>query len=153
MTPLRSDALAGKRILITGGGSGLGRGMAAHFAALGAEVHLWGRRRNVLDEAAVEIGERAHPQVVDIREPEQVDRGVQEIFDAHGPLTGLVNIPKFRNCGVGENLDPIFNAAIAGPRNFNLLTQGAVCFVIGGFGCSPKTGEPVIPKPLRKVIG
>ena len=72
---------------------------------------------------------------------------------AGGPLTGLVNIPKFRNCGVGENLDPIFNAAIAGPRNFNLLTQGAVCFVIGGFGCSPKTGEPVIPKPLRKVIG
>jgi len=69
-----------------------------------------------------------------------------------GPLTGLVNIPKFRNCGVGENLDPIFNAAISGPRNFNLLTQGVVCFVTGGVGCNNK-GLPVPPTPLRKVIG
>jgi hypothetical protein len=70
-----------------------------------------------------------------------------------GPLTGLVTIPKFRNCGVGENLDPIFNAAISGPQNFNLLTQGAVCFVSGGFGCQPKAGTPFPVKPVRKVIG
>jgi hypothetical protein len=70
-----------------------------------------------------------------------------------GPLTGLVTIPKFSNCGAGENLDPIFNAAISGPRNFNLLTQGAVCFVTGGFGCQPKSGTPFPVKPLRKVIG
>jgi hypothetical protein len=70
-----------------------------------------------------------------------------------GPLTGLVTIPKFRNCGVGENLDPIFNAAISGPQNFNLLTQGAVCFVSGGFGCEPKAGTPFPVKPVRKVIG
>lgn len=69
-----------------------------------------------------------------------------------GALTGLVTIPKFRNCGVGENLDPIFDAAISGPRNFNLLTQGGVCFVIGGLGCN-KQGLPVPPKPIRKVIG
>jgi hypothetical protein len=70
-----------------------------------------------------------------------------------GPLTGLVTIPKFRNCGVGENLDPVFNAAISGPQNFNLLTQGAVCFVSGGFGCQPKSGTPFPVTPLRKVIG
>jgi hypothetical protein len=69
-----------------------------------------------------------------------------------GPLTGQVTIPKFRNCGVGENLNPIFDAAISGPRNFNLLTQGVVCFVTGGLGCN-KQGLPVPPTPLRKVSG
>jgi hypothetical protein len=71
-----------------------------------------------------------------------------------GPLLGTVTIPKFHNCGVGENLDPVFNAAISGPRNFNLLTQGVVCFVQGGgLGCNKKTGLPEKPTPLRKVSG
>jgi hypothetical protein len=72
------------------------------------------------------------------------------IVTTGGPLTGFVNIPPFKGCGVGENLDPVFNAAISGPRNFNLLTQGAVCFVLGGV-YNPNTGKPVPPKPLRKV--
>jgi hypothetical protein len=69
-----------------------------------------------------------------------------------GPLTGMVNIPKFSNCGAEENLDPIFNAAISGPMNFNLLTQGPVCFLLGGGVCG-KHG-PVIPNPiLHEVSG
>ena len=69
-----------------------------------------------------------------------------------GPLSGMVTIPKFSNCGVGENLDPIFNSAISGPMNFNLLTQGPVCFVLGGGVCG-KHG-PVIPNPiLHQVSG
>jgi len=47
--------LSGKRILITGGGTGLGRGVAARLVKHGAEVHLWGRREAVLAEAAEEI--------------------------------------------------------------------------------------------------
>ena len=66
-----------------------------------------------------------------------------------GPLTGMVDIPKFSNCGVGENLDPIFNAAISGSRNFNLLTQGPVCFLVGGGGICP----PPKPKALHSVTG
>jgi len=66
-----------------------------------------------------------------------------------GPLTGMVDIPRFSNCGVGENLDPIFNAAISGSRNFNLLTQGPVCFLVGGGGVCP----PPKPKPLHSVTG
>jgi hypothetical protein len=70
-----------------------------------------------------------------------------------GPLLGTVTIPKFKNCGVTENLDPIFNAAISGPRNFNLLTQGEVCFVQEALDCDQKTHEPIPPTPLRKVSG
>jgi NAD(P)-dependent dehydrogenase (short-subunit alcohol dehydrogenase family) len=84
------SVLAGKRILITGGGTGLGRGVAAHLVRHGAEVHLWGRRMNVLEEAAAEIG-GAHVQAVDVRNADMVDAAVEEIFTQHGPLTGLIN--------------------------------------------------------------
>jgi hypothetical protein len=70
-----------------------------------------------------------------------------------GPLTGMATIPHFKNCGVGENLDLIFNAAISGPRNFTVLTQGPLCSVLGAIDCDPKTRLPVIPTPIRKVIG
>jgi hypothetical protein len=69
-----------------------------------------------------------------------------------GPLTGTVTIPPFKNCGVGENLDPIFNAAISGPQNFNLLTQGELCSVIGAVGCD-NHGRPKVPTPIREVTG
>ncbi len=89
------DVLAGKRILITGGGTGLGRAVAGRLATHGADVHLWGRREAVLAEAAAEISNgapgRAHFQAVDVRDAERVDAAVQQIFDDHGPLTGLVN--------------------------------------------------------------
>jgi len=91
-----ADALAGKRILITGGGTGLGKGVASVLAMHGANVHLWGRRPEVLETAAAEINEtcggvRAHYQAVDIRKAELVDAAVGEIWRQYGPLTGLIN--------------------------------------------------------------
>lgn len=91
-----NDALAGKRILVTGGGTGLGKGVAGGLAAHGAQVHLWGRRLEVLQKAADEINTacgavRAHVQAVDIRKAEIVDAAIGEIWDKHGPLTGLIN--------------------------------------------------------------
>lgn len=90
------DALAGKRILVTGGGTGLGKGVAGFLAAHGAHVHLWGRRPEVLQAAAAEINDqcgavRAHIQAVDIRKAEIVDAAIGEIWTQHGPLTGLIN--------------------------------------------------------------
>jgi hypothetical protein len=63
-----------------------------------------------------------------------------------GPLTGEVTIPSFVNCGVGENLDPLLNASIAGPANFQLITQGTLCTPQELTLC-----PPTIPKPLRHV--
>jgi NAD(P)-dependent dehydrogenase (short-subunit alcohol dehydrogenase family) len=87
--------LDGKRILITGGGTGLGRGVAAGLAAHGAQVHLWGRRETVLADAAAEIS-AAHPgavhyQTVNVREFDQVAAAVGEIWERQGPLTGVLN--------------------------------------------------------------
>jgi hypothetical protein len=61
-----------------------------------------------------------------------------------GPLTGTIVIPRFTGCGVGEDLDPLFNGTISGPGNFSKMTQGPLCFPSNGTGC-----PPVIPKPLR----
>jgi hypothetical protein len=72
---------------------------------------------------------------------------------AGGPLTGTIDIPPITSCGVGEDLDPLFTASISGPANESLLTQGAVCFILGGGTCSAKTGLPLVPKPLHSVSG
>jgi len=70
-------------------------------------------------------------------------------FTAGGPVTGTVTIPQFTGCGVGENLDPLFNGSISGPGNFTLLTQGVVCQQGSPpIGCPPKA-----PEPLRRVAG
>jgi NAD(P)-dependent dehydrogenase (short-subunit alcohol dehydrogenase family) len=89
------DLLSDKRILITGGGTGLGRGVAARLVRHGAEVHLWGRREAVLAEAADEVARAgagaAYYQTVDVRDSSAVDRAIDEIWVRHGPLTSLLN--------------------------------------------------------------
>jgi NAD(P)-dependent dehydrogenase (short-subunit alcohol dehydrogenase family) len=91
----KDGLLAGKRILITGGGTGLGREIAERYAALGAELWLAGRRGGVLEETAKELaaqyGARVLTHSVDIRDAAAVDAMVQRIWDEAGPLTGLVN--------------------------------------------------------------
>lgn len=93
--PFNPDVLAGKRVLITGGGTGLGKGVARRLVQAGAEVHLWGRRERVLAEAAAEASEhhpgRAHIQTVDVRSADAVDEAIAAIWESHGPLTGLIN--------------------------------------------------------------
>ena len=88
------NLLAGRRILVTGGGTGLGKSMAARFLELGAEVHICGRRKIVCDETATELmdlhGGRVTSHGVDIRNPLAVDEMVENIF-REGPLTDLIN--------------------------------------------------------------
>lgn len=90
----RDGLLKGKRILVTGGGTGLGREMAEDYLRLGAAVHICGRRKGVLDDTAAELMKRHGGEVithgVDIRDSAAVEHMVEEIW-THGPLTGLVN--------------------------------------------------------------
>jgi NAD(P)-dependent dehydrogenase (short-subunit alcohol dehydrogenase family) len=84
----------GKRILVTGGGTGLGKAMAERFLQLGADIHICGRRKAVCEATAAELmgkhGGRVMAHGVDIRDAAGVDAMVEEIFAA-GPLTDLVN--------------------------------------------------------------
>ena len=92
---LEKNLLKGKRILVTGGGTGLGREMAAKYLELGAEVFICGRRQAPLEATARELmdkhGGSMKCRTVDIRDAAAVDAMVQSIWDDGGPLTGLVN--------------------------------------------------------------
>ena len=91
----KDGLLKGKRILVTGGGTGLGKEIAARYLSLGAELWLAGRRGAVLESAAKELvsryGGNVRTHSVDIRDAAAVDAMVQRIWDESGPLTGLVN--------------------------------------------------------------
>ena len=85
--------LAGKRILITGGGSGLGAAMAARFGGLGASLLLWGRRAAVLDATADRLragGASVATQACDIRDAGAVEAALQAAW-AEAPVDVLVN--------------------------------------------------------------
>jgi len=91
----RDGLLSGQRILVTGGGSGLGRVMAEGFLILGADVCICGRRGQLLDAAAAEMmaahGGSVKGVACDIRDPEAIEAMIDQIWADGGPLTGLVN--------------------------------------------------------------
>lgn len=90
----QSDLLSGKRILITGGGTGLGASMARRFAELGASLVLSGRRAEVLSATAQSIRDACGTSVqtlpCDIRQADAVEAMVEAAWQ-EGPLDVLVN--------------------------------------------------------------
>ena len=108
--------LKGRRVLVTGGGTGLGKAMSTRFLKLGAEVHICGRRKLVCDDTAAELMKAHGGKVVshglDIRDAAAVDHMVGEIF-ATGPLTDLVNNAAGNFISRTEDLSPRGFDAIA----------------------------------------
>ncbi|MCO5123939.1 MAG: SDR family oxidoreductase [Rhizobacter sp.] len=85
---------AGQVVVVTGGGSGIGRCTAHELAALGATVALVGRKADKLAAVCEEIaaaGGRASSHACDIREEERVAESIATIIAAHGRIDGLVN--------------------------------------------------------------
>ncbi len=90
----RPGLFAGQTVMITGGGSGIGRTTAHELSALGASVALVGRRGDVLAATAAEIsaqGGRVTTHVCDIRDEISVKAVVQSALEQHGRIDGLVN--------------------------------------------------------------
>lgn len=90
----REGLFDGQVTLITGGGSGIGRGIADLLSSLGAHVVLASRKLERVEAAAAEIraaGGRASAVAVDVRDPERVQAVVAEVHGAHGRIDLLVN--------------------------------------------------------------
>jgi NAD(P)-dependent dehydrogenase (short-subunit alcohol dehydrogenase family) len=115
---LRPDLLAGKRVWITGGGTGLGRAMALRFASLGASLCLSGRREDPLASTAKEIRDAGGTAVVaagcDVRKPEDVDRALDAALAGLGGLDVLVNNAAGNFLSKSEELSPNAFQAVVG---------------------------------------
>src|SRR5271154_2886070 len=83
--------LTGQTALITGGGTGLGLGMARCLVASGAKVVLVGRRKEELEKACAEIGANAFPLVGDVTKLEPAPALVDKAEKLAGPISILIN--------------------------------------------------------------
>lgn len=102
-----SNLLQSKRILITGGGTGLGKGMASRFLELGATVYICGRREEVLKSTVAELSAKGpiHALSCDVRSLEAVEGMIDKIWSS-GPLDILVNNAAGNFISRTEDLSP-----------------------------------------------
>ena len=94
MNIFRDQLLHGKTVLISGGGTGLGREMAIGFGKLGANIAILGRRDEMLKETAADImkfGTEIAYSKCDVRDPQQVKNSVEYFLQQFGSITTLVN--------------------------------------------------------------
>tara|TARA_Y100000034_G_scaffold5744_2_gene6388 strand:- start:241 stop:1092 length:852 start_codon:yes stop_codon:yes gene_type:complete len=88
------DLLKNKTVIITGGGTGLGKSMAQRFGVLGAKLSICGRRKEVIDTAVQELkesGAEVLGQQCDVRSGEDVQRMIDETVTKLGPVSVLLN--------------------------------------------------------------
>ena len=150
----QNDLMKGQRILVTGGGTGLGQAMAERFLQLGADVAICGRRKAVCD-ATAEAWRAQFPQAridtfgVDIRVAQAVEEMVETLF-ASGGLSGLVNNAAGNFISPTEALSPRGFDAIAG-----IVFHGSF-YVTQAIGrrwvAQAKAGEWKAGMPYRSVM-
>ncbi len=88
------DLLKSKTVIITGGGTGLGKAMAQRFCELGANLVIASRKLDVLETTAVELretGAKVLPVQCDVRKPAEVEEMVRQTVDEFGSINVLVN--------------------------------------------------------------
>lgn len=150
----QQDLMQGQRILVTGGGTGLGRAMGEHFLSLGAELAICGRRKAVCDETAAAWRQqfpdrRIDTFGVDIRIAQAVEEMVESLWQTGG-LTGLVNNAAGNFIAPTESLSPRAFDAIA-----NIVFHGSF-YVTQAVGkrwvAEAKTGAWTRAKPFRSVM-
>ena len=114
---LRDDALIGKTIIVTGGGTGLGRAMSTYFLKLGANVVITSRKMDVLEKTAREMQEEASTNgkelkskvlavQCDVRKPEEVDEVLKKTIENFGRVDGLLNNAAGNFISPTERLSP-----------------------------------------------
>lgn len=126
---LRDDALKGKVIVVTGGGSGLGKAMTKYFLELGAQVAITSRDLEKLKSTATELetetGGTCLPLQCDVRHYEQVENMLQEVLKAFGKVDVLLNNAAGNFISPTERLsanafDTVIDIVLKGSKNCTL---------------------------------
>lgn len=119
--------VSGRSILVTGGGSGIGRGIAEALVADGADVTILGRNRERLDATVTEIGGSGsvHAVSADITDEEQVAAAVAEVVERAGRLDGVVAC-----AGGSETIGPVTQIDSAAWRNTVDLNVNGTMYTI-----------------------
>ena len=95
MKIFRDGLFTGKVALVTGGGTGIGRGIVEGLAALGADTAIVSRKAEHLGPAAAAVaahtGRECLPVVADVRQPDQVEAAVARVVEEFGRIDVLVN--------------------------------------------------------------
>ena len=126
---LSPEALKGKTIIVTGGGTGLGKSMGTYFSILGANLVITSRRMDVLEETAKEITKKSgypvHPVACDVREYEQVENVIKEAKNQFGSVDVLLNNAAGNFISPTERLshrafDTVVDIVLKGSYNFTL---------------------------------
>lgn len=126
---LRDDALKGKTIIITGGGSGLGKSMTHYFMELGAQVVITSRNLEKLKSTAQsledETGGKCLPLQCDVRHYDEVERMIEEAHRTYGEIDILLNNAAGNFISPTERLsanafDTIIDIVLKGSKNCTL---------------------------------
>jgi NAD(P)-dependent dehydrogenase (short-subunit alcohol dehydrogenase family) len=131
----RNDLLKNKVILVTGGGTGLGKAMSLRFAELGAKLVLASRSREHLDATAAEIqakGAECHVGTCDVRKYDEVEAVVRSSVARFGRIDALVNNAAGNFLSQTEDLSPNAFASVVG-----IVLQGT-------FNCTLACGKQMI---------
>ena len=92
---LKDNALKGKTIVVTGGGTGLGKAMSTYFLELGANVVITSRKLDVLQKTAAELEEKTGGKVLalacDVRNDFEVEQVLKQTLETFGAVHGLLN--------------------------------------------------------------
>lgn len=126
---LRDDALKGKVIVVTGGGSGLGKAMTKYFLELGAQVAITSRDLEKLKATAAELeaetGGKCLPLQCDVRHYEEVENMLQQVLKSFGKVDALLNNAAGNFISPTERLsanafDTVIDIVLKGTKNCTL---------------------------------
>jgi len=136
----KEDLLNGRVVLVTGGGSGLGKAMASRAAQLGASIGIIGRRVAKLEEAAAELretGAKVAYRSVDVRDPVAIHEAFDGLEAELGPLDSLINNAAGNFLSASEELTP---------NGFKTVVD---IVLHGTFNCTMDFGRRVIADESR----
>ena len=126
---LKENSLENKVILVTGGGSGLGKSMVKYFLELGANVIITSRRDELLKEVAKDFNKKfkteVFPIACDVRKIEEVEKVIEESYNKFGKIDCLVNNAAGNFISPTERLstrafDAVIDIVLKGTINFTL---------------------------------